>query len=509
MKTSMNVDDNQRLGRVMIDVSEQELVARGKSGLQHKPVYIKGIVKPTTIDEVSRIMTDANRQGKPVYPISTGKNWGYGGCAPVNPGCILLDLSKLNEISDFDEQLGLVKIQPGVTQGQLYQYLSSSAFMMDATGAGPDTSLIGNILERGFGHTSLGNRSRYFVIAEAVLADGTVVNFSEGNGRLARFGPTAGLHELMLQSNLVIVTSMYLQLKKKPDARLRCVVELTDESKLSGFIDVLGKLKHEDIFEGLPHLANSLRTQSVFTSTGKNTKPFGWTVATGIYGSYWVAKAKARRARKLLKPFGKVTIISENNCDRLRAILHYTAQWGNFGKLDFKALSLQFLEYFEMLSLIDGFPTDLALKGCYWKSRKQWLKHHDPVQDGCGFRWVAPVLPVKGEEVLQCLSIAKKLYQQAGFELAVTLTVVTPQMCQLIMSIYFDTENELEWQRANHLAKTVKNTFIDNGWMPYRVAIDEMQDITGYTSGSILDLRSSIKKAFDPNNIIAPGKYAW
>ncbi len=498
------------LGQVNISLDIDELAAIGKSGLQRKPIDVSGKISPQTIVEVSQIMADANKQHLAVYPVSTGKNWGYGASSPVEQGCVLLDLSNLNEISELDEGIGLVKIQSGVTQGELCRYLENTSLMMDVTGAGPDTSIIGNILERGFGHTPLGNRSQYFVIGEAVLANGSIVNFSEGNQGVGRYGAAAGLHELMLQSNLLIVISMYIQLRKRPQSCLRCIVELTDNSRLSAYINIMQQLKQEGVFEGLPHIGNSLRAKSMFGSLkDKDKNSFGWTLATGIYGSKGVAKAKAKRAKQLLKPLGKITVISEKNFLRAFRLINFAAKFGRVGSIDFKQIAERFSTYKELLSLIDGKPTDIALKGCYWKSNKQFVKHADPVQDNCGFRWVAPVLPMRGDEVVRCLELADEEYTRAGFEMAVTLTIVTPQMCQAILSIYFDTSDEFEWQRANHLAKTLKQNFAKNGWAPYRVAIDEMQDIGDYTSQSIMDIRRSVKKAFDPENIIAPGRYAW
>ena len=510
MEICSEINPPRQLGGVPINFDPTQLVAVGKNGLQKKPVAVSGIVSPVSTKEVSQIMAHAYDQELSVYPVSTGKNWGYGGSAPVEKGCILLDLSKLEEISEFDDQLGVVKIQPGVTQGKLFQYLSTTDYMMDATGAGPDTSLMGCILERGFGHTPMGNRSAHFIIAEVVLADGSIVNLAEGNRKIGRFGPSAGLHELMLQSNLVIVISMYLHLMKRPEARLRCVVELADDSKLIAALDIIRHLKQEGIFEGLPHLGNGLRAKSMFYRSNANSnKHFGWTLMTGIYGSNGVARAKAKRAKTLLKPLGKFTVISEKHIRRIQKILNRMARWGQLGRLNFSGWAERFSDYSELLALIDGFPSDLALKGCYWKSRKQWVKHSDPVQDDCGFRWVAPVLPMNGEEITPCLGITKELYAQAGFEMAVTLTVITPRMCQVILSIYFDTQDELEWKQANQLAKKLKTKYLENGWIPYRVAVDEMQDISLYTDKSVMAIRSSIKRSFDRKNIIAPGRYSW
>lgn len=78
----------------------------------------------------------------------TGARFRYG------DGCVTLDLSRMDRLLDIDAELGLVTLEPGVTQKQLFDYLSSRNlnFFVPTTGAGPTASLVGNALERGFGH---------------------------------------------------------------------------------------------------------------------------------------------------------------------------------------------------------------------------------------------------------------------------------------------------------------------------------------------------------------------
>jgi len=65
---------------------------------------VGAIIRPGSRDEVQQCVRIANRYGVPLYPISTGKNWGYGSRAPVRDG-VILDLGRLNRIVDFDEAM--------------------------------------------------------------------------------------------------------------------------------------------------------------------------------------------------------------------------------------------------------------------------------------------------------------------------------------------------------------------------------------------------------------------
>ena len=40
---------------------------------------IKGVMRPHTIEHVQAIVRWASEQGVKLYPLSTGRNWGYGG----------------------------------------------------------------------------------------------------------------------------------------------------------------------------------------------------------------------------------------------------------------------------------------------------------------------------------------------------------------------------------------------------------------------------------------------
>src|SRR5262245_3287569 len=51
---------------------------------------------PQSAEEVQAIMRIANAYKIPVYPVSTGRNLGYGGSAPVLSGSVVIDLKRMN-----------------------------------------------------------------------------------------------------------------------------------------------------------------------------------------------------------------------------------------------------------------------------------------------------------------------------------------------------------------------------------------------------------------------------
>ena len=56
------------------------------------------IVAPQSTEEVRAVVRIANELAVPLWPISRGKNFGYGGAAPVLGGSVILDLTRMNRI---------------------------------------------------------------------------------------------------------------------------------------------------------------------------------------------------------------------------------------------------------------------------------------------------------------------------------------------------------------------------------------------------------------------------
>ena len=129
---------------------------------------LKKIVGPENIDEKTRrcfpltreqaisVVKLAHAKREKIRVVSTDNNWGYNTFIKYDFPGLTINLSKLNKIIDFDEEAGVVTLEPGVTLAQLKKFLDDKKANLIAptTGAGPDCSLVGNILERGYGVTA-------------------------------------------------------------------------------------------------------------------------------------------------------------------------------------------------------------------------------------------------------------------------------------------------------------------------------------------------------------------
>ena len=80
-------------------------------------------VAPDSAEQVQEIVRIANEYRVPLYPISTGRNLGYGGAAPALSGSVVIDLKRMNKILEVDEQSAYALVEPGVSYFDLYRHI--------------------------------------------------------------------------------------------------------------------------------------------------------------------------------------------------------------------------------------------------------------------------------------------------------------------------------------------------------------------------------------------------
>jgi len=174
-------------------------------------------VAPFSAEEVQAVMRIASEKRIPVYPISTGKNLGYGGAAPVLSGSVVLDLKRMNRIIEIDERNSCVLVEPGVTYFDLYRHIQDKG--LDLWIDCPDPgwgSVIGNALDYGGGYTHSWYRNHFDAHCgmEVVLANGEVLRTGMGalpnakTWQQNKYGYGPFVDGLFKQSSLGVVTKM-------------------------------------------------------------------------------------------------------------------------------------------------------------------------------------------------------------------------------------------------------------------------------------------------------------
>jgi 4-cresol dehydrogenase (hydroxylating) flavoprotein subunit len=514
------------LGEDGVVARGQELVAAETATFQtHHRVPL--ILRPANRDQVQACMRIAGKHGVSVYPVSSGKNWGYGSRVPTADSCAILDLGRMKRILDFNEELAYVTVEPGVTQGQLSEFLRErgSSLWMDSTGASPDCSLIGNTMERGFGHTPYGDHFANVCGLEVVLPTGECIEtgFSRSRGAAAasvyRWGVGPSLDGLFSQSNFGIVTRMTVWLMPAPECFQAFFFKCEREEDIGPLVDAMRPLRIAGVLGSAVHIGNAYKVISglqkyPWDRTGGTTplqptlladlareKNFGqWNGAGGLCGTRaQVAEAK-RLLRKALK--GKVSRLTFLD-DRLLGLAE------RFSKTIRLVTRWDFQQTIELVrpiyDLLKGIPTDHPLRSTYWRKTSPIPEQMDPDRDRCGLVWCAPVGPLSGDHVTTVSRIACDVLLRWRFEPMLSVTLITGRAFMCVVSICYDRDVPGEDERALACYRELAREMLQRGYEFYRLGVHSMADFE--TSEETSKLLSRIKAAVDPHHTLAPGRY--
>jgi 4-cresol dehydrogenase (hydroxylating) flavoprotein subunit len=512
----------------------REHVTTGRSDLQEAETStfatrnrIPAIIRPKSTAEVQQCLRISNRFQVPVYPISTGKNWGYGSKVPAADASVLLDLGRMNRILDFDEKLAYVTIEPGVTQAQLYTFLQErgSRLWMDATGASPETSLIGNTVERGFGHTPYGDHFAHSCGLEIVLPTGDIVEtgFARFEAAAAapayRWGVGPVIDGLFSQSNFGVVTRMTMWLMPAPEYFQAYYFRCEDARQLGPVIDALRPLRLDGTIRSASHIANDYKVVSAlqqypWEETGgqtplgapmmeklrRNLKIGAWNGSGALYGT----KAQVKEARRLLRR------ALAGKAERLQFLDDRMLRLASLFAKPYEAISGWNLERTlavlkPVYGLMKGIPTDHPLASTYWRKRTPPPPDMHPDRDGCGLYWCSPVAPSDGDHAARLTDLAGKLILDCGFEPAISLTMITDRALACIISLAYDRELPGEDERASRCYQELLRRLAEQGYHSYRLSIDAMDAMNG--SPSYTGFLRLLKNAIDPKGILSRNRY--
>ncbi|MDX5151384.1 MAG: FAD-binding oxidoreductase [Acidiferrobacterales bacterium] len=491
---------------------------------------ISAVLRPSNQEQVAAVLKVAQRWHVAVYPISTGNNWGYGSANPVEDNCAILDLSRLDRISGFDPEMGVVTIEPGVTQGALRAFLDQQEgnYLVPVTGAGPTCSILGNALERGYGITPITDHFAAVTKIEAVLPDGTLYRtpLSELGGTevdgLFKWGLGPYIDGLFSQGNFGVVVNMTIALAPVPETVTAFFFSIKDDARLEALIPTVRAVLRT---LGGPvvaiNLLNSQRMLSMMTPFPEDKAIDGvlpaheiqslanrygvpaWNGVGAIYASKEVARAARRTLRRLLGPVtDRLVFINRRKVEAARKVARILP-----GSLATRVKGMADT-LSGALEIMHGTPNEVALALAYWRSGK--LPGPDqpksPARDGCGLIWFAPLVPIRSENVRRYIDMIERICPQYGVNPLITLTTVNDRCFDSTVPLLFDRGNAEATARANDCYRALFEAGQTEGFLPYRLNIDAMNTLN--TGGSAFArLASQLKAAVDPNFILAPGRY--
>lgn len=459
-----------------------------------------GIVYPKKIDEVVDIVQLANSKNIKLFPISKGKNWGYGCAQGTQKNQLIIDLSKMNKILDVDQELCYMSLQPGVSQQDAYQYLNAlpeNNLQLDVTGAGSETSIVGNILERGFGHTDYGFKHERVINMTVVLPNGELVytglnTYKNANGKNTyRYGIGPSIDGLFFQSNLGIVVEMTIELMPIPEKFCTLIGTVKDEDAVEDLILALRKLKLNGVINSLVHVGNKAR----IIGNLKNTNVGAWTFSASISSYKKITNAKKRIVRKTLK--------EEIKEIKLWFVTDFMMKYLEVFHKFIKPLAV-FDTVKCLIDLQKGVPTNLPLKTLLDNDHIK-LSNIIPQDFPLCFRWISAVCKTDAKSINLLLQTLNAIFEEYKYEFRITFTLINSRNLIAIANINYP-KDEISIKQANEFYKKCVRELIKKGFYPYRSGPTMYELITG-VNYSYSNLLRNIKKTIDPNNIIAPKKY--
>lgn len=197
------------------DYSKDELVGLGK-----KPDVL---IFTRTAEEISKVMKYANENKIPVVVRGSGTGL-VGGCVPLEGG-IVLCTSKMNNILELDENNLILTVEPGVLLLEIYEYVESRGYFY-APDPGEKTATIGGNISTNAGGmraVKYGTTRDWVVGLEVVLPTGEIEQFGK---KVVKDSTGYSLKNLIIGSEgtLAIVTKAILKVIPKPKETLSLLV---------------------------------------------------------------------------------------------------------------------------------------------------------------------------------------------------------------------------------------------------------------------------------------------
>lgn len=443
----------QRLLGERLSFSESVREQHGHDESFHASVPPEAVAFVESNEEVAEIVRICVEYKKPVIPFGTGTS--LEGHVAALQGGICLDLSKMNQVLEVNENDLDCRVQAGVTRKQLNQHLRNSGLFFPID-PGADASLGGMTATRASGT----NAVRYGTMRENVLGL-TVVT---ADGRIIRTGTRArksaagyDLTRLFVGSEgtLGIITEIQLRLYGVPEAISAAVCAF---DTLEGAVNTT----ISTIQMGIP-VARIELLDEVQVGAINSYSNFDYELKPTLFFEFHGTEAWVKEQAEMVKEISS----EEGGSD---------FQWETREQERQKLWEARHNAYYASLALrpgSKGWPTDVCvpisrLAECILETRQDI--------DECGL--LVPLVGHVGD---------------GNFHL---LFLIDPQKEEEELKLYEPLNDRLV-ERALRMGGTCTGEHgIGSGKLKYMEA----------EHGDSLELMRQIKKAFDPHNLMNPGK---
>jgi len=466
-------------------------------------------VAPDSAEQVQEIVRIANEFRIPLYPISTGRNLGYGGSAPVLSGSVVLDLKRMNRILEVDERNAYALVEPGVSYFDLYRHIQERGLKLWIDCPDPGWgSVIGNALDHGCGYTMNPYRDHFAAQCgmEVVTGAGELVRTGMGALPGSRtwqqykygFGPY--IDGIFSQSNFGVVTKMGVWLMPEPE----CYID--------GNVNVF---RHDDIIPLVDHM-------SYLMNTGLQN------AGTNLQSPLRFALAQNAELRGLLTRDDAEAVAQLNAYAAERHIPFWSNTFKFYGPEE--VVRAQWAYTKKRLASIEGaesqegafyrFPISDAEKAA--ARDEQDLGYPALATFSIGARspfgpptWghlsFSPVIPMTGEAIIESQRVLSRVLQDFGRDVAVNVFPQSYHPRTLVILLMFSVLHDVEANRdVRRVMRRLIEVGAEHGWGEYRAHAAFMDDCAAaysFNDHALRRLQETLKDAIDPNGVLSAGRY--
>ncbi len=198
------------------------------------------VLLPSNTKEVSLIMQQCNRYKLPVIPRGSGTGV-TGGAAAVFGG-IILSFDKMNKTIEIDPDNMIAVVEPGVITAEISRQAAKySLFYPPDPASLEECSIGGNFAENAGGPSAVkyGTTKDYILGVEFVTADGTIMTYG---GKIVKNATGFNFAALLCGSEgtLAVTTKLYLKLLPKPEESIDILIGFNSmEEAISAVIKII------------------------------------------------------------------------------------------------------------------------------------------------------------------------------------------------------------------------------------------------------------------------------
>lgn len=481
-------------------------------------------VAPDSVEQVQKVVRTANQYKIPLYPVSTGKNLGYGGAAPVYSGSVVLDLKRMNRILEVNEENAYALVEPGVSYFDLYRYIQEKGLKLWLDVPDPGWgSPVGNALDRGGGYLMAHLRNHFdsHCGMEVVLPNGEIIRTGMGAMPGAKtwqeyktgFGPW--VDGVFSQSNLGVVTKMGFWLMPEPEAYLSGTVYAAKHQDLIPLVRILTYLENTRCTTGMPDLGSPLLQIPMISEID------AWNRGEGP------APPDAELSGLLAKSEAGYSPELEAYAER-KGLSYWSCKLSFYGPAKANEANWEYAK--ERFSAIPGakFVENESYKLPLTPEQRE--KVHKP-QFGIpslamfsigarsrtnpnptnGHMWFSPIIPRTGEAIFEANRVFNEAAKEFGLP-ALEFSLPSTYWERAFIFIFaFPVTRDIETNKKNRAAfKKLVQRAAEHGWGEYRTAPAYQDTIMGtysYNNHALLRFHETLKDALDPNGILSAGRY--